>query len=164
MDKQQKIILVILGALIIALLVAVIAVSLLEKEPDIGEFVPPSFEVNAQKGMPQTFPESFGTMTVRPGFVIGMCAAPLLDGSSLDLCFTSPETNTVWMKVRVYDEAGNQLGESGLLKPGEHLATLVLADVPQKTEKLVAIVLSYEPDTYYSEGSVKVELKSHTAE
>lgn len=159
MDKQQKIILLILGALLAVVLVAVIAVATQENEPIIGEFVPPPFENNAEKGIPEDLPHGFGTMTVRPDYVIGMCAAPSLDGPSLGLYFTSPETNAVWMKVRVYNEAGTLLGESGLLKPGEHLKTLVLDVVPPTADSLYATVLAYEPDTYYSEGSVNVELK-----
>ena len=159
MDKRQKLILFILAALLLVTLAAVIAVALRDTEPVIGEFIPPSFEENAMEGMPVQPPSGFGMMTVTPEFVIGMCAAPSLDGASLGLYFTSPATNTVWMKVRVCDENGNVLGESGLLKPGEHLPTLVLIDDSITTDRLYATVLSYEPDTYYSEGSVKVELK-----
>lgn len=158
MDKQQKIILLILVALLLVALVAVIAVASRGNEPVVGEFLPPPFEENAKQGMPQTVPSGFGTMTVRPEYVIGMCAAPPLQGTSLWLYFTSPETNTVWVKVRICDKGGNILGESGLLKPGEHLEFLVLDTVPEPTEVLYATVLSYQPNTYYSEGAVSVEL------
>ncbi len=159
MDKQQKITVFILTALLLVLLVAVVAVASRDTGSTIGDFVPPSFEENALAGMPEQPPAGFGTMTVTSEFVIGMCATPSFDGTNLGLYFTSPKTNAVWMKVRVCDENGRVLGESGLLKPGEHLPTLVLTDGPIANGRLYATVLSYEPDTYYSEGSVKVELK-----
>lgn len=158
MDKQQKNILLVLCAVLVVVLVAVVVVALRVKQPVVGEFVAPSFEQNAQKGTPQTLPASFGTVTVRDGFKIGMCAAPTIDGLSLGLCFTSPETNDVWMRVRICDKAGNVLGESGLLKPGEYLESLTLTSAPQATDKLYATILSYQPDTYYSQGSVDLEL------
>lgn len=159
MDKQQKIILAILAVFLVAALIAVIAVASRGDSPVVGIFVPPPFEENVVKGSPDPKPAGYGTMTVNPEFVIGMCARPNLAGTSLGLYFTSPETNTVWMKVRVCDEAGEILAESGLLKPGEYLPTLVLSAVPENAEPLYVTVLSYEPDTYYSEGSVKVELQ-----
>lgn len=159
MEKKQKIVILVFGIVLLALLIALCAVIVLHNRPVYGAFVPPSWEENAVLGMPvEPLPPSFGSMTVEEGFVIAMCATPSLRDNDLDLYFASPATNTVWLLVRLYDESGRLLGESGLLKPGEHLPTITLSDVPQG-DIITANVFSYEPETYYSRGMANAELQ-----
>ena len=51
---------------------------------------------------------------------------------------------------------GNGLVETGLIRPGEYAQILKLTTLPEATADVVMIVMSYEPDTYYSMGSVSL--------
>ena len=159
MDKQQKILLIILSVLLIAVLVTTVVVALRKDSFVIENFVPPPFDDNAVSGTPDVSNKGFGTMTVRPDFVIGLCPYPEMNESCLELYFTSPETNSVWMRICIYDESGVLLAESGLIKPGEYLPSVSLPSLPTSTKKLYARIFSYEPNTYYSEGAVDVTLE-----
>jgi len=56
--------------------------------------------------------------------------------------------------VRLSDTEGNVLGETGLIRPGEYVQRVRLVSPPQMTTDVVLTVMSYEPETYYSMGSV----------
>ena len=72
---------------------------------------------------------------------------------------TNPVSNTVWLKVRVLDEKGNTLGETGLIKPGEYVQSVTLDTVPKTGKPIVLKIMAYQPDTYYSEGAVSLNTK-----
>ena len=54
----------------------------------------------------------------------------------------------------VRDEDGNILGESGLIRGGEYIKDIRLSRSIKSGEKIKLKVMGYEPDTYYSAGSV----------
>ncbi len=161
MDKQQKIIALSLGALLLVLIVAVIVTAVLQSRPIKGDFTAPSFDPHAIEGIPpETQVSNYGKMTVSEGFAFCACAAAAMDDQGVKLYFTSPDTNTVWMKIVVRDAKGKLLGESGLIRPGEYLPSVALSERPSnKASTLYAQVYSYEPDTYYSKGSAGFEFK-----
>lgn len=156
MDKQQKRIVLIVALLLVVMVVAIIVVAALKKN-SVGDFVPPPLEANAVAGVPDPLPEAFGTLTVNPEFVVGVCACPSLEGTNLGVYLTAYESNTCYVKIQIFDEDMNLLGESGLLKPGEYLAAVPLF-VPTETKTLRATILAYEPETYYSLGSANINL------
>jgi hypothetical protein len=123
-----------------------------------GKFDPPPFEENAVAGVPDPLPSAFGTITVNPGFVVGACAYPSLEGSELGVYLTSHKNNTCWVKIQIYDEEKRLLGQSGLLQPGEYLPTVWLSEAPAGAEVLHATILAYEPESYYSLGAVNIDL------
>ena len=77
-----------------------------------------------------------------------------MDGSKAVVYFTNAEENSVYLKLRVLDEEGNILGETGLLKPGEYVKGVELDKDPSAETTISLKIMSYEPDTYMSEGSV----------
>ena len=163
MEKKQVIVLASVGALVLAVLIALVAVVTRPQNVIRGEFVPPAFEEKALVGAPEV-PDTaqYGTMTVSEGFAFGMMATPTLEGNDLALYLASPATNTVWLLVRVYDESGELLGESGLIRPGEYLPALTLTALPE-SETVRASVLSYEMPTYYSMGAANATLHIQAA-
>ncbi|MBE6595578.1 MAG: hypothetical protein E7644_07245 [Ruminococcaceae bacterium] len=163
MDKKQVIVLASVGALLLSVLIALIAVMTRQIQPVRGDFTPPPFEENVEIGTPEV-PSSaqYGTVTVSEGFAFGMMATPTLEGNDLALYLASPATNTVWLLVRVYDESGNLLGESGLIRPGEYLPALKLTTLPEG-DTVRASVLSYEVPTYYSMGAANATLHIQAA-
>ena len=163
MDKKQWITLAVVGVLLLSVLIALVAVTTKEVPPVRGDFTPPPFEQNVPVGTPEV-PDTaqYGTMTGSEGFAFSLMATPTLEGNDLALYLASPTTNTVWLLVRVYDESGNLLGESGLIRPGEYLPALTLTALPE-SETVRASVLSYEMPTYYSMGAANATLHIQAA-
>lgn len=162
MGKTEKIILIIL---VIAIIIAGIAV-LTDSRSDnviVDDFKAPSFEGEAILGVPENVETSlrYSELAIKEGFVVSMCVDPIVEGSKATVYFTSDAENTVWVRLQLLDEKGNLLGESGVLRPGEYVAKIALTDVPKKDELVVAKILSYEVDTYYSQGSATAQVMLH---
>ena len=89
-------------------------------------------------------------------YIVGICGKFIPNGNTADVWLTNPVSNTVWLKVRVLDEKGNALGETGLIKPGEYVQSVELDTVPKAGTPIVLKIMAYQPDTYYSEGAVSL--------
>lgn len=117
-------------------------------------FVPPSFEREAKQGEPQP---AAGTdlvpVEVEEGFRAKVNGALRLKEGKTDVWLTAPEDNTVWLKLRIYDEKGNLLGESGILKPGQYVQSVSLSGSPGESEPVTLKLMAYTPDTWYSAGT-----------
>lgn len=50
------------------------------------------------------------------------------------------------------------LGQTGLLKPGEYVEYLALDTLPGNAP-VIAKILTYQPETYYSMGSASAEME-----
>ena len=88
------------------------------------------------------------------GFSVWVCGNVTLDGSHATVYLTNPESNRVWMKLRIMDADGNILGETGLIKPGEYVQSVALSEVPAIGTAIQMKIMTYEPETYYSAGAV----------
>jgi len=121
-----------------------------------AEFVPPEFDELAVDGKP-IVPDGMGYLEVYKegmsfnSFVCG--EVNIVDGKA-DIYFTNPEKNTLWMKLRVFDEKGNIIAETGLIKPNEYVKTVNFDTIPQNNSKIFMKIMTYEPNTYYSGGAV----------
>lgn len=164
MDKQQKIILSAVSALLAVILLA--AFIILTQAPFKGSFTPPAREVSAQSGTPTEIPAEslYGTARVENGFFVSLATSPALVGNELYLYFTSPQGNTAWISVEILDGEGETLAKSGYLLPGEYLSALTLSGVPTDLTGIKAKILSYEPDTYYSLGGFEAPLTVRAAQ
>ena len=148
----------VLCAVTLAIMIATLAY------PKNAPFVPPPFEPNAVQGDPDP-PESFAYSSLWQtgmNFTSGLCQLPPLNlteqGIEMTLHFTNPSENRVWMKARILDANGDVLGETGLLRPGEYVPTVILSHYPV-SETLTVKIMTYEPETYYSNGSVTAVVK-----
>ena len=65
-----------------------------------------------------------------------------------------PAENDAWLKLRITDEAGAILAESGLIKPNEYLQKVQFTRTLEAGEKISVKIMGYEPDTYLSAGAV----------
>lgn len=120
-----------------------------------GDFNAPEFDPNAVVGVP-TVDERLGwaLLDIKEGYRVHVCGILQADASgSLPVWFSADENNTVWVKLRVLDENGNVLGETGVLKPGEYVERMQLVEGVHSC-KVTLQVMGYEPETYYSAGSV----------
>ncbi len=123
------------------------------------EFTPPPFEENARIGMPEIADESW-TRIYQDGmsFSAHLCGNLVIKDDAADLYFTNDIGNNVWLKLRVIDEDGNILAETGLLKPNEYVQSVKFDAVVPST-KLKLKIMAYEPNTYYSAGSIALTPK-----
>ena len=146
----------ILCVLTIIALVVMILVLVTAQNPQMGDFVPPAFESMAVQGTPNVPEELQYSTPYRDGMAyrFSVCANVKMDGSKAVVYFTNAEENSVYLKLRVLDEDGNILGETGLLKPGEYVEGVELGETFSAGTTISLKIMSYEPDTYMSEGSV----------
>ncbi len=127
-----------------------------EQQP---QFVPPPFDEGAVVGTPDIeTPEAVGYKELdAKGYKVAVCGKVTLTGDSADVYLTNPESNEVWFKLRILDEKGNILGETGLIRPGEYVKTITFdKKVPKVGDKITMKIMGYEPDTYYSAGVVNL--------
>ena len=118
------------------------------------EFTPPPFEKTAVSGTPEV-PEELGWQELdAQAFQVGVCGAVLLEGNRADIWLTNPESNTVWLKLRIMDENGTVLGETGLIRPGEYVQSVTFDTIPAPGATISMKVMAYEPETYHSGGAV----------
>ena len=156
MKKQKKNYILPLAAVlcILSLAVMVFALTRQEIQTEMGEFTPPPFDSSAVVGTP-TVPDNLGWQELDAQvYKVGICGKFISKGNTADVWLTNPESNTVWLKVRVLNEKGNNLGETGLIKPGEYVQSVELDRVPKVGTPIVLKIMAYQPDTYYSEGAV----------
>lgn len=161
MNKKQKMVIMCLSAVLIAIIAALIWASGREKEPKVNEFVAPEFEQQAVAGIPEELEESlnYQTFSVEDKMTFGMCGnLTLSEDGTVDIYFTSDASNTFWSKVKLLDEEGNILGESGLIKAGEYVKTVEITNPPAESIPVIAKILTYEEETYYSEGSATAQI------
>jgi len=132
----------------------------LTQEPKTAEFVKPAFEPNAENGLPEV-PEGSGYGEVWQegmAYRFSLCGNVRMEGTSAVIYFTNPAENDVWLKLRFLDERGGVRGETGILRPGEYVRSAELSDeIPTGTE-LTMKVMSYEPETYISRGTVTLRI------
>lgn len=142
---------------ILSFLGMIISLNLTGDKSERAEFIPPPFETAAQSGMPDITEESW-TEVCQDGvdFSVHICCEVVLDGKTADIFFTNDDGNEVWMKLRIMDENDIILAETGLLKPNEYVRTVSFDTIPAKGTKIKLKILAYEPDTYYSAGTVTV--------
>ncbi len=156
--KQKKNYILPLAAVLCAVSLAVMIFALTRQEvqTEMGEFTPPPFDGAAVVGSPAV-PEGLGWQELDAKvYKAGICGKFIPKGNTADVWLTNPVSNTVWLKVRVLDEKGNTLGETGIIKPGEYVQSVELDNVPKAGKPIVLKIMAYQPDTYYSEGAVSL--------
>lgn len=146
-----------LAAIICAVaVIGMIAALTLPPKNETGTFIPPAFDSTAVAGIP-TVEDSLAWMEVSQegmSFSAHVCGEVIINNSKADIYFTSAEENQVWLKLRVLDTGGNILGETGLIRPGEYVQSVIFDTLPENGETIRLKLMSYEPETYYSAGAV----------
>lgn len=139
---------------VLSLIGMIFALTRQDTRAETGEFVPPPFDPGAVVGTP-TVPDGLGwQMLDAKAYQVGICGKIIPHGHTTDIWLSNPQGNSVWLKVRVLNEKGNLLGETGLIKPGEYLRSITLDSAAKAGEPIVLKIMAYQPDTYYSEGAV----------
>ena len=136
------------------------------KEGVKGEFTPPAFDAAAQAGVPEV-PSELGWFTPTAeglSMKVSVCGEVIIKDGKADIYFTNHGENSDWMLVRILDGNGNILAESGIIKPGEYVKTIKFDTVPQNGATIVYKIMAYEPETYYSAGTITLSTYAQIGE
>ena len=123
---------------------------------ETAAFTPPPFDPAAEAGTPAV-PDGLGYRTLDAGaFRVALCGEIVTEGSDATVYLTNPPDGDAWLKVRILNEKGEILGESGLIRPGEYVRNIRLNQLAAPGTPIVLKVMAYEPETYHSRGAVTV--------
>ena len=152
--KTNKTVPILCGVLAVALAIMAAALAFGGKQ-EPADFTPPPFDAAAVAGVPEV-PESLGYISpYREGmeYRFSVCGNVVMEDNAAAVYLTNPAENEVCLKLRVLDENGNILGETGLLKPGEYVKDVALTGNLPVGTPITLKIMGYEPETYFSAGS-----------
>ncbi len=153
MDKKNMPLILAAAICILSLVVMIFALTAQKQPQAASEFTPPPFDSEAVVGTPAV-PDGLGYNELDcQAYKVSICGKLSENG---DIWLTNPENNEVWLKVRVLDENGIVLGETGLVRPGEYVQTVKLTSVPKSGTPVTLKIMAYEPETYYSAGAASL--------
>ena len=151
---NKKFVIVVSAICLVAIVVMAIVLGVTGKSQK-PQFTPPPFEAAAQTGLPTVDDPSWNKVFQSGmSFVAYVCGKVTVNNGAADVYFANDEGNNAWLKLRVMDEEGNILAETGLIKPGEYVQAVTFTTVPQNGQKLTMKIMGYEPETYHSIGAV----------
>ena len=120
-------------------------------------FSPPPFEESAQEGLP-TVPEGLGWEELwQEGmeFKAAVCGVVIVRDGVAEVNFANT-SDAAWLRLRVFDEEGNLLGETGLLKEHTYVPSVQLTTPVEDGQKISMKVMAYQPETYQSLGAINM--------
>lgn len=123
-------------------------------------FVRPDFDAAAVSGTPKV-DERYGysTLQVDEKYTVMLCGVPANDGRNVEFYITNPADNGVWFRGEVLSAGGEVLASTGVLRQGEYLPHVTLAEPLTERETPVTLrIIAYEPDTWRSRGNVNLNM------
>lgn len=152
---NNKILFLLRGLFVLSLAVMIAALCIPVKQQK-SEFTPPAFEASAVTGTPKVADSLGYTELYQEGMAyrVSVCGVPTVQGQSLTVYFTNTGSNEKYLKLRVLDETGAVMGETGLLRPGEYVENVSLTKALAEGTKIKLKIMGYEPQDYTSAGSV----------
>lgn len=132
------------------------AVALFISQSKTPEFVPPEFDETAVSGVPSENEAMHWEDLTQKGmkYSVFMCRDIFVENENAVCYFTNPAENHVWLKIRLFDKDGKIVGESGLIKPGEYIKSVLLTSSLCDGDAITVKVMGYEPEAYHSAGAV----------
>ncbi|HKM28790.1 MAG TPA: hypothetical protein VJY37_03820 [Anaerovoracaceae bacterium] len=153
--KRSKNLIILAAICLVCVIGMVLALTLGQKT--VVNFEPPPFDSGAVTGTPSDMvDETYGEVDAK-AYKLSISGKPTVKDGAAFLWLTNPESNQVWIKVRILDTTGKMLGESGLLRPGEYVQSVVLTTPPLAEVNTTLLIMAYEPDTYHSMGNVRLQ-------
>ena len=152
-NKNNKYIALAATLCAVCITIMIITLSLPKKAPQ-GNFIPPPFDGSAVKGEP-SIPDGLGyaePYREGMGFCAGLCGNIIIKDNTADIYFTNKAENEVWLMLRITDENGALLAETGIVRPGEFIQSIQFKESPKNGQKVICKIMAYEPETYYSKG------------
>lgn len=154
-EKMKKAVIPVLVILCV-LSVIVMCFALNRQSEERAPFVPPNFDEQAQEGTPEVPKELGWSELYQDGmtYKVGLCGNIIDKGGFAEIYFSNSKDNNVWLKLRVLDQQNRIIGETGLIKPNEYVKTIKFDAAIPSDAKVKLKVMAYQPETYYSEGSI----------
>lgn len=157
MSKKHIILIGVTAAVCIASFIFMLAALLREPKTEI-RFTPPPFDEAATVGVPPLTEEDGYRALDAQVYRVSLCGSlTLTPQNTVDVWLTNIEENQAWLKMVIYDDEGNKLGETGLIRPGEYVKSIQLTTPPAQSIDVSMIIMGYEPETYYSIGNVTLK-------
>lgn len=147
-ENKLSIILTVFLLIMIGLNISLFIINNSEKE-----FVAPSFDESVKIGLPNVQNITDNLIDAYSRYKFYVNPEPIFQNNKLLVNFTSFDDNKVWLKLRVYCNE-KIVGETDLIKPNEYIDYLEIENC--SNEKISYEIMSYQYDTYYSEGVVKL--------
>lgn len=121
------------------------------------DFIPPEFDELAKNGAPELV-DNFDYIKLTDDFSVGLTGTPYIENDELFIFFTNPPENKYWALLLLISPSGSELGRSGVLKPGEYITSIPLKYETEEisVSDVLLKVISYEPETYESRGTVTI--------
>lgn len=158
MKKYDGLLIKILLAICILTVSVMIAVLAVGKKQIKEEFTPPPFDINAVKGVPEVSGgkqwQSLDTET----FSVSVCTDVFVSEGYAEVIFYNDPENNCFLKLRMLNKENSVISETGIIKPGEYIPRVYINSDSFSDETAVLKIMAYEPDTYYSEGAVSVNV------
>ncbi|MBE6897124.1 MAG: hypothetical protein E7477_08540 [Ruminococcaceae bacterium] len=156
-EKQRKSGLLYSVVTVCVLSVIIMCVTVFTPKKETGEFVPPPFDLSAEQGSPIVPNDIYWQEFDAKAFKVGICGKINMIGSNADIWLYNSAENDVWLKVRILKTDGTVLGETGVIRPDEYVKSVELNTEVESDSPLLLKVMAYQPNTYFSEGSVNIE-------
>ncbi len=119
-------------------------------------FRAPEHEASAAAGTPSgENVRHYEVLPVKEGYVVGIDTSPLYRDGRLYLNIANLKDNTVWFLVRAYIE-DKLIAQTGIFYPNEYVADVPCSRKLSSNDKILIKILTYEPDTYHSEGVTQI--------
>lgn len=160
--KNKMFVAIIVLAVVCVVSVGVMIFALIHFAPKQEPFVPPAFEAAAVTGVLEETDElkALG-WTVADAkdlpYAVRICGRVLVKEQTADLWFYNEPKSESWLKLRITDEEGIILAETGLLKPGEYLQSVEFNRALADGETISMKIMGYEPETYHSVGAITLK-------
>lgn len=150
----RRIRMILICGIICFICVAVMIFVLIQGPRQEIRFTPPPFEETAVAGVPPlTDADGYKPVDAQV-YKFALCGELMLENGKTDIWLTNDAENEVWLKAVLKDAEGAELGETGLIRPGEYVQSIRLATELEQTTDVMIVVMGYEPETYYSMGNV----------
>ena len=121
------------------------------------DFVKPPFDELAIEGTPVVSEDlGYKQLDADGLYSIALCGNPTIHNNKLKIFLTSDKDNSVYLKARILKN-DKIVGESGLIKPNEYIEDIAVKNI-NKGDNIIIKIMGYETDSYYSAGSIIIDL------
>jgi hypothetical protein len=124
-------------------------------------FAAPESEAKAVAGTPSNVDDSLNYTQIAIGdeLSVSMCGNLYAnEDNTIDVYFTSDASNTSWVRLILLDAEGAEIASTGLVSPGEYVQQVELNEKLESPIEATVKILTYNPETYISEGSANASV------
>lgn len=152
---MKKIIILILITIIVVISTIIIIINYNKKNDFVAIFENDVIDSN----LPVNDVYKYSQLNIKEGYTVGINSVLIKDSDqNIKINLTAVDTNNVYIKAKIFDINNNLLYETNLLKPGQRLEYIRIDKIQDDIDVKIKI-MSYNTDTYYSEGVVILNSK-----